>query len=195
MDNNCNKKAGTLEVILRLSNKKKIRRTLESILRLYTAIGLLIAVISSSYFIFSKFDINFSNSERLSIMISITGVILSVSSFILLMTMRERYFMRTKDINDVEKLKDFLFEWELFESEVKNILQKKKYKFNENSIKDMINVLYKNDIITEYDLIDIEKALRIRNFLLHGNNNISYEIIGDSVDQIETIVLKIQKQQ
>jgi hypothetical protein len=73
-----------------LEKRQSTRRKFETILKLYSLFGLVVAVFGIVYFILTTLDIEFTRVQLIALLISGTGIFLSVTSWALFMLRRER---------------------------------------------------------------------------------------------------------
>ena len=176
-----------------LERKQSISQKFETILKLYSLFGLLIAIFGIAYFVFTTLNIELTISQQMALLISGSGIALSITSRDILLIRRERTNENIREIELMQGIGEFVWIWSKFEEISKQVLLSKGSKFNQYSIREVIEQLYKINLINEEEVIFLEKSIKIRNTVVHGKNIVSREVLDYFSSEINKIILKITR--
>ena len=192
MDKNFNQERRDFEKNLwELERRQSTRQKFETILKLYSLFGLLISIFGVAYFVFTTLDIELSRSQQMALLISGTGIALSITSWALLLARRERMNENFKKYKVTRCIEEFVWKWSKFEEISKHILLSKGSEFNQYSIREIIEQLYENNLIDREDAMLLEEAIQIRNTIVHGGNIVSEEVLEHFSSGVDAIISKI----
>ncbi len=176
-----------------LEKRQSIRSRFETVLKLYSLFGLMIAVFGVAYFLFITLEIELSKSQQMALLISGTGIALSITSWALLVIRRERM---NEDINKLKLMQDlaeFIWKWSKFEEISKKVLLSQGKEFNRYSIREIIERLYEGGLIDKEDTLSLEEAIQARNMAVHRGGTIPKEILDHYSSNIDQIISKIME--
>lgn len=192
MDKNFNQERREFEKDLwELEERQSTRQKFETILKLYSLFGLLISIFGVAYFVFTTLDIELSVSQQMALLISGTGIALSITSWALLLARRERMNENFRKHKVIQGIEEFVWKWSKFEEISKHILLSKGSEFNQYSIREIIAQLYENNLIDREDAMLLEEAIQIRNTVVHGGNIVSKEVLEHLSSGVDAIISKI----
>ncbi|MDD5759592.1 MAG: hypothetical protein PHI06_10995 [Desulfobulbaceae bacterium] len=196
MDNDFNFERRELEKDLwELEKRQSMRRKFETILKIYSIFGLLIAVFGIVYFGYTTLDIVLTQPQQMALLISGTGIALSVTSWALLVIRRERMDEDVKKLESMQNLSEFIWKWSKFEAISKEFLVSQGKEFNRYSIREIIEHLYHDKIIDKEDALSLEEAIQARNLAVHGGGIIPKELLARYSSQIDNLILKVKSKQ
>lgn len=175
-----------------LEKRQSTRRRVETILKLYSLLGLVVAVFGIAYFILTTLDIEFTRVQQMALLISGTGIFLSVTSWALLMLRRERMKDEVKKLQLMQELSEFIWKWSKFEAISKEVLLRQGKEFNKYSIREIIEHLSHEGIIDKSDILLLEEAIQARNMAVHGGGSFPNEMIARYSQQLDEVISKIQ---
>ena len=175
-----------------LEKRQSTRRRFETILKLYSLLGLVVAVFGIVYFILTTLDIEFTRVQQMALLISGTGIFLSVTSWALLMLRRERMKDEVKKLQLMQELSEFIWKWSKFEAISKEVLLRQGKEFNKYSIREIIEHLSHERIIDKSDILLLEEAIQVRNIAVHGGGSFPNEMIARYSRQLDEVISKIQ---
>jgi hypothetical protein len=155
------------------SNKKRF----ESVLKLYSLLGLMAAFFSIVYFILVSLDIQLSQKQIMALTVAGVGLTLSVTSWALLVVRREKMSANIEKLKSMQELSEFLVKWSKIEMMSKNTLIQFKRDFNKYSIREIIEQLLIVGLINKADLLILEEAIQVRNLAVHKGEIIPKEIL------------------
>lgn len=174
-----------------LERQQSISQKFETILKLYSLFGLLIAIFGIAYFVFTTLNIELTTSQQMALLISGTGIALSITSWALLLIRRERVNENIREVEVMQGIGEFVWKWSKFEEISKQVLLSKGSEFNQYSIREVIEQLYKINLIDKEEVVFLEKAIQIRNTVVHGKNVVSKEILDYFSSEIDKIISKM----
>lgn len=175
------------EFELRLNSKRRF----ETILKLYTVLGVLTALFAVAYFILSFLEIDLTNNQTTALLVAGVSIVLSMTSWALLLFRKQREFEESKKIRSMQSLSEIIFLWAEFEEAGKAALKERKVKYNTHSARQMMHGLEKYELIDSRDQILMEEAMQIRNAVAHGQLELSQEMIHRTVTSIANVIEKI----
>lgn len=176
-----------------LQKRQSMHRKFETILKLYSLVGLVIAIFGIAYFVFTTLDIELSRIQQMALLVSGTGLGLSITSWALLVIRRERIDADVKKLKSMQDLGEFIWKWSKFEATSKEVLLAQGKEFNKYSIREIIERLYEDKIIDKEDAISLEEAIQARNMVVHGGGIIPKEMLDRYSSQIDEVILKLKK--
>ncbi|MFY0668755.1 MAG: hypothetical protein JXQ95_12050 [Alteromonas stellipolaris] len=194
MDNDFNQEHREIEKDLwELEKRQSTRRKFEAILKIYSLFGLLIAIFGIAYFVFTIIEIELSKSQQLALLVSGTGVALSITSWAFLVMRREKLNEDVEKLKAMQDLGEFVWKWSKFEEISKKVLLSEGSEFNRYSIREVIEQLYARKLIDKEDAISLEEAIQARNMAVHGGGSIPKKMLEHYSLKIDEIISKVMK--
>jgi hypothetical protein len=175
----------------------KMSRKLEIILRLYTIIGLAIAIIGLFSFSFRHTFENLNSEQQTGIVIGISGLIFSIVSYIILRLRLVPILNQTslQEIGDSRKTGYsmlFIKRWQDIELAARNLVASR---FGESIAKAPVSLLiYKlraENILSLDDEIKLREFLNLRNKILHDGLEIDVDQFEIAIKDVDKILAKI----
>ncbi|KHA54978.1 hypothetical protein NM74_19100 [Aeromonas hydrophila] len=192
MDKDLNQERREFEKNLwELEQRQSMRRKFDTILKLYSLLGLLISIFGLAYFVFTTLDIELSKPQQIALLVSGTGIALSITSWALLLMHRERMNENIRKLKTMQDIGEFVWKWSKFEEVGKQILLSEGSEFNRYSIREVIEELYKRNLIDREDTMSLDEAIQARNMVVHGDGVISKEMLAHYSSRIDDITSKI----
>lgn len=150
------------------------RRSIDAVLRVYSALGVLFALLGFGYFGVSLLPFGLSPEQRMSLIIGGVGVSLAVLSRLLSTIRKEREVREADRLQEYERHMLFLSMWNRFEAVSRFAARE----FGDAqsahvSIRSLIRLLAQKELLSPRDVEILELALRIRNELVHGASQFS----------------------
>ena len=172
----------------RVSRQGQLRARLDLYLKAYSVIGVLIAIFSGVYFVFTFLDFQLSVEQQLSLMVSGVGITVAVLSRALIVLNREKARETLVRSQGQEALYALVETWSRFERVSKNLFPVEDGKFNRRSPRSVVLRLCEEGMISSVDVEVIETAMRVRNDIVHGQHPPPVELAADLTEQLERIV-------
>lgn|GEM_PF-1706050 len=179
------------EDLWELEARLSSRRRFETVLKLYTVMGALISIFALAYFLLSMLDIELTKTQQLTLMVAGTGLALSLTSWAMLLFRKQREFEESKKIKAFQSASEIIYLWAEFEDVGKNILNSNDIEYNRHSIRQVINLLYERDIISQRESIELEEIMQMRNAAAHGRAELAPESVLRAKDTIREIISKV----
>jgi hypothetical protein len=139
------------------------------VLRIYVALGILIAAASVLYFVGSMFEIEISTKQRFALIVAGSGLAVSVLSWLLLNYRRALDRYQTEEYLSLVRRMEVVEAWQEFEETSRRLLRKDGEDFERYSLRSMIDALRKDGVIDIQDFENLRNALDIRNLIVHRN--------------------------
>ncbi|HZE72962.1 MAG TPA: hypothetical protein VE135_25910 [Pyrinomonadaceae bacterium] len=175
-----------------LSRRRRLRRRLDLLLRMYSLMGLLIAILAAGYFLLTLLPYKLSERQQMALIAGGIGIALAVMSRILVIYRTEQESEEIELLKENESLSSFLDTWAKFERTSKETLSKQE-DFNIHSLRSVISRLYEEGKISKEDVIALDEAVQIRNSIVHGGKTVpphaTEKVIGLLVDIIKKITM------
>ncbi|KAF5028965.1 hypothetical protein DSECCO2_653530 [anaerobic digester metagenome] len=181
------------EALWESKNRFYAKRKFEVILKIYMIVGVLTSVFGITYFVLSTLNIELSNSQINALIISGVGFTVAIMSWGMVHIMRERLYYERQSKNSMLKIAEFLRYWAKFENAGKDVLEKEHREFNKYSIREIIDLLYKEGKIDENEVITLEEAIQLRNSIVHNGEDMPYEKANKYIDVLSQVIQKIVK--
>lgn len=179
------------EISYELEESYRSKNRLKLILRIYSSLGAIIAVIAILYFILSLYQFDLTMNQRLAIMVAGVGLLLSVMSRLYSEIIREREKEQSVRKKELNKISYFILNWATLERTSYSILEKNYPDISKFGIKKNIRILFDEEIISDREFLNLERALDIRNKIVHGNMTSTNEDLDKYSEQINEAVDKI----
>ncbi|MCD8741858.1 hypothetical protein LT679_14675 [Mucilaginibacter roseus] len=174
-----------LTYLYRKKNKIKL------ILRLYSFIGILTAVIAIIYFVISYYKFNITNTQRIALMSAGVGLLLSLMSKFYTNLIEEREKEQKARTIELNKISRFILSWATLERTIYSILERHEPDISKFGIKRNIRLLFEEEIISDREFINLERALDLRNKIVHGQTLSATEELDKYSGQVDEIIDKI----
>tara|TARA_R110000851_G_scaffold331929_1_gene506959 strand:+ start:4164 stop:4757 length:594 start_codon:yes stop_codon:yes gene_type:complete len=192
MEKDFNRERRELEKDLwELEKRQAMRSKFESILKLYSIFGIFIAVFGVAYFVISTLDIELNSSQQIALILSGTGLALSITSWALLVMRRERMNEEVNKLQSIHELSDFIWKWSKFEEIGKQVLIGRGVEFNRHSVREVISKLYEFELLEREDMITLDEAIEARNMAVHGGRFIPREMLNRYSLKMDDVISKL----
>ncbi len=188
--------------ILSSVNRNQIRRVsslprnFELILRLYGALGFLMGAFGIIYFLYNNFYSDLGSEERIVIIISISGLIISAISFLYLKIREKRDIISTEQEGFSSQKAgfsmSFIKKWQDIELAARSLVASRQ---GESSAKEPISVLIsklrEDNVLNSDDETRLKEILALRNKILHEGLEISREEFEQAIKDGNRILSKM----
>ena len=174
-----------------LSRRRRVRRRLDLLLRAYSVMGLLIAILAGGYFLLTLLPFELTINQLMALLFAGVGIALAFMSRTLMIFRKERESEELDRLNEYESLSLFLDTWARFERTSKEVLEKEGEEYNKHSLRAVISRLYEEGKIDKGDVIALEEALQTRNAVVHGERPLSTKVAEKITDSLVDIIKKI----
>ncbi len=174
---------------LAFSYRKKNR--LKLILRLYSFIGTLTAVVAIIYFAISYYEFKITSNQRMALMFAGVGLLLSLMSKFYSEIIKEREKEQEIRRMELNKISHFVLNWATLERTIYTILERYEPNIGKFSIKRNIKFLYDEEIISDREFINLERALDLRNKIVHGHTTSNSDELDKYSEQINEVIDKV----
>ncbi|MGJ8698243.1 MAG: hypothetical protein ACSHYF_18120 [Verrucomicrobiaceae bacterium] len=178
------------EALYDLGKRRRMRRKLDLLLRAYSLMGLLMAILAGGYFLVSLLP-ELTKNQQMALMFSGVGIALALMSRTLLILRREREAGEVERMTEYESVASFLDTWARFERISKEALSKEGEEFNRHSLRSVISRLHEDGKLDSSDVLALEEALQTRNLIVHGERPFSTKIAQTVTDSLLDIIKKI----
>lgn len=175
-----------------LQAKQSWSKKIETVLKLYSLFGLLIAAFSGIYFLLITLEISLSSQQQIALIISGTGLGVSIASWVMLLIRKDRIEKELATYKLMSEISELVWKWASFEELSKNILIAKGKDFKKHSIKDVIIQLYEDHIIDLEDTRYLEDTIHVRNMAVHGQNRLPEETIEKYSRILDEVISKLE---
>lgn len=174
---------------LHSSYRKKNR--LKLILRLYSFMGIFSSVLAIIYFVISYYKFDITSSQRLALMFAGVGLLVSLMSRFYSEIIKERENEQEARAAELNKISHFVLNWATLERTIYSILEKNEPNVSRFGIKRNIRLLFEEQIISDREFINLERALDLRNKIVHGHTSSTSEELDRYSEQINEVIDKI----
>lgn len=171
------------------SYKSKNRITL--LLKMYIYIGITTAVIGGLYFLFSLLEYRLDPSQRITLIISSAGLFIAVLAKVYIELLKEREKEQLERKREFDKISSFLLNWATLERTVMKFFDDVQIQNNKFAIGQNLEYLFRKGVISDRDYLTVERALDIRNSLVHGKMNSANDDLDKYSQQLNEIIDKI----
>lgn len=179
------------EAFFEIRSQRRIRRKIDLLLRAYSLMGLLIAILAVGYFVLTLLPFDLSQKQQMALMVAGVGISLALMSRTLIIYRKERESEELERLNEYQNFASFLDTWVRFERVSKELLVKEGEEFNKHSLRSVISRLYEEGKIDKRDLAILEEALQTRNSLVHGERSLPTQLVEKITDALVEIIKKI----
>lgn len=174
-----------LDFSYRKKNKLKL------VLRLYSFIGIMTSLIALIYFVISYYEFNLSSNQRLALMVSGVGLLLSLMSKFYSEIIKEREKEQEARRIELNKISQFVLNWATLERTIYSILEKNESNISKYGIKRNLRLLFEEQIISDREFINLERALDLRNKIVHGHTTATSDELDRYSEQINEVIDKV----
>lgn len=171
--------------------RRRMRRRLDLMLRAYSLMGLLMAILAIGYFLLTLLHFELTVNQEMALMFAGVGIALALMSRTLVILRTEREWEEVERMNEYESVGSFLDTWTRFERISKDVLSKEGEGFNRHSMRSVLSRLYEEGKLDKSDLVTLEEALQARNSIVHGERPLSTKILENAADSLVEIIKKI----
>jgi hypothetical protein len=176
------------------SKKFMVKNRLRLILRLYTILGFLIFIIGGLAFLFSFYELKLTQHQITLLILSGVGFVVGIAAKFYMDFIKERQIEIESIQTRMESVSNFILNWSTLERSIYKLTQALGLSISKFAIVESLAQLHQNDKINNKDLIFIEKALDLRNKIVHGQLTTSKEEINRYTEKIEIVTDKIINQ-
>jgi len=175
------------------SLKKSYRRKnkMKIILRWYILIGLLAAIFGILYFISSFYEFYMNITQRMSLIITGVGLFIALFAKFYIEINKEREKELEEKNNDLALLSSFILNWTNLERATNYYLQDNQIQNSKFSIGKNLRILNEKGILNTRDFLTLEKALDVRNKIVHHGQFSNKIMIQNLNEEVEKITNKI----
>jgi hypothetical protein len=186
---------GLKEQLKLYASRNSSRKRIEFILRVYSALGALTAVLALGYFLVSVLSVELTSQQTLALLISGVGVMLAVMSRLLIAFGRERDAERKEKRQSYEQRFEFVIAWNQFERLARVLLgdDGADEDGSDKPMRVLLSDLVKRNLVEPEDLALVERALAIRNMLAHGQLDVPKELVSRGVADISDVQERMKK--
>lgn len=179
------------EANYRLQKDYHRKNRLRLILKTYMFLGIIASAIGLMYFVFSFYELKINGTERVALLVSGVGMLLALVSKFVAEYSKEREKEMTKRQDELLKNHNFIHSWKNLERSVLNTLEFKNLSRSSVSIGKNLRTLYMEKLITNRDLVNLERALELRNRIVHDFIVPDLDEVEKRTEQVEIITDKI----
>lgn len=179
------------EMNYELQRSYRSRNRIRLLLKTYVYIGLLFFIVGGLYFGLSLFELRLSYSQQMALIFSGVGLFLSIGSRFYVDFLKEKEKEQISRKIEIEKITNFILNWSTLERTLFKLVESKEFSDNKFAIGKNLDLLFKRGIISNREFITLEKALDIRNRLVHGRISAAKEDIDKYAEKIAQITDKI----
>lgn len=174
---------------LTFSYRRKNR--IKLILRLYSFLGILTSVIAIIYFAISYYEFNLTPPQRFALTLAGVGLLLSLMSKFYSEIIKEQENEREARRIELNKISQFVLDWATLERTIYSILERNESNISKYGIKRNIRLLFDEQIISDREFINLERALDLRNKIVHRHTSATSEELDRYSEQINEIIDKV----
>lgn len=179
------------EMNYEIQRSYRSRNKIRLLLKTYVYMGLLLFVIGGLYFAISFFEFDITSSQRMALLFSGVGLLLSLGAKFYVELIKEKEKEQTVRRSEIEKISNFILNWTTLERTLYKIVESKELSDNKFAISKNLDLLLRKGIISNRDFITLEKALDLRNRIVHGRASTTQEDLNKYSEQLEIITDKI----
>jgi len=149
----------------------------ETVFKIYGGLGFLATVLGGAYFAINTFDYELNDGQRSGLLVSLTGLIIGVFSYLALSIIKQRRNVSVKRNEYRQYLWEFLESWIDFEKSSREAILSRDKSFSSNSIRHVIEELGSYGLIDRDDSSELLDAMRVRNAMLHGGDEVPAHVV------------------
>lgn len=174
-----------------LKQSYRQKNKLRQIFKVYIFFGLVIAIFGAIYFISSFFELRLTSTQRIALITSGAGLFLSLMAKFYIEFTKEREKEYEKRNAELESISDFILNWSGLERAINHFFVFKKIENNKYAIGRNLALLVERGIISTRDYLNLERALDIRNKIVHDKIFSGIENLEKTSDEVIRITDKI----
>lgn len=173
--------------------RERIRagRRVNAVLRLYIAVGMMLAIIGSGYLLYSKLHLTLDEQEKLALAAALVGAFTSAISAFYLVYRRSIYEQDTERAREHQAVGLFLELWSRFEETIRKTALGE-YVGSRASIREILKAAREANIISIADQGEAEALLQFRNSLVHGVGKASFYDLEEYRKRLVDLLSKIE---
>ncbi|HEY9091141.1 hypothetical protein [Parasphingorhabdus sp.] len=165
---------------------------LETVLRAYSYAGLLIFFGGILFFTFLRLDIDLSTSEGLALLSSLFGLLLAVLSTLLVYYRKQNLVSSTLvQHSDSFSEGNFIDAWQSFERASKNMAFNADELDLNPSIRDTLEKLVKDNVISKNERWRLDEILNMRNSIVHRATKFDSNELQEGLDDLVKYISKV----
>ncbi len=150
------------------SQQRREQRKVELVFRLYSTVGILMAVAGAGYFALSFVPIELTSRQLAALVVAGAGMVLAVLSKLLVSLWQRITVERYMDDQDRLRLNEFINTWAQFEIASTEAANASEGNGGHMPIRATLAKLVADGRISKVQLLEIDEALRVRNAIVHG---------------------------
>jgi hypothetical protein len=167
-------------------------RQFELIFRAYFYLGVITAVFAAAYFVLSLLHVNLSAEQRLALTIAGIGAAIALISRWLVATWRERALYEMTKREEDRDVVELIYTWARFEELSRQALGLGDDDVNRRSPRAIFSRLRQEGRLTDADLENLDRAIQIRNQIVHGHAPLPSELIQAATRALHVIMHKLE---
>ena len=162
-------------------------------LRTYAVLGALTGLGGLAYLGFSLLKIDLNPSQQIALMIAGSGITLAAISISALILRKQRKLFSATMLAETNSIGEIVRQWARFESLGRELLELRGESFNRYSPRAILLALAKDGLISNDEAEKIQKALEIRNRLVHGADEVPADELGTATAILQHINEVLQR--
>jgi uncharacterized protein YutE (UPF0331/DUF86 family) len=174
-----------------LRTRKLRARRIDLIFRVYSTLGVLMAVFGTAYFVLTLIPYRPTPAQSIALGIAGFGVALGLMSKTLIVLRRERAAAEAETVTDLTAVAEFLERWAEFENVSRAALAREGGLGSRHSVSELIRRLYQEGRIDDVDRMALERAIQLRNAIVHSGKKVPSPIARKVIQNLTQIILKI----
>ena len=174
------------------TGRQRSRRRVDFLLRAYSWMGLMLAVVGGGYFLFTLLSFDLSAQQRFALILAGAGALVALMSRLFIAFYKERDAEELDRTEEYERLDSFLSAWQQFERVSKEILEKEGRRLNMHSLRVVISYLHDEGKIDEEDVLVLEEGLKTRNLIVHGERRVPRRMTERVTESLVEVIQKIE---
>ena len=174
------------------TGRQRSRRKVNFLLRAYSWIGFMLAIVAGGYFLLTLLSFDLSAQQRFALIMAGAGALVALMSRIFIAFYKERDAEELDRTEEYERLASFLAAWQQFERVSKEVLAKEGRRLNMHSLRVVISYLHDEGKIDEEDVLVLEEGLKTRNLIVHGERRVSTRVTDRVTESLVKVIRKIE---
>lgn len=179
------------DTLLEMKHRRASRRRIDFVLRVYSVMGLLLAIIASAYFGLTLLPVDLSSSQQIALATAGIGIALTTISRTLIILRKQRENEEIEKLQEYKAISDFLETWSQFESASKSALAEGDSDINIHSLRAVISRLLQEGKINRADVQALDNALQTRNAIVHGGQPLTANMARNVTETLREIIKKL----
>jgi hypothetical protein len=169
----------------------RLGRRVNAILRLYIAVGVMLAIVGVGYLVYSKLHLTLDEQEKLALAAALVGGFTSAISAFYLIYRRSIYEQDTERAREHQAVGLFLELWSRFEDTIRERTLGE-YAGSRASIRDVMKAARDTGLISIGDQVEADALLQFRNTLVHGVGKASFYDLEDYRKRLVRLLSKLE---